>query len=251
MNFDVRYALRRLVRSRGFTLAAALTIAVGVGANTAIFTLVNAILLRPPVAVSEPDRLVGVYTSDFSGPAYGSSSLLDVEEFAKQTDVFSGVMAFAPRPGAVGEDDNLERVAVEIVTDQYFQVLGVRPATGRWFGVEQRTPGGELVVVISHALWQRRFAGDPAIVGKPLRLNAREFTIIGVAPPGFAGAGFVESFGMNDTMTSLRFRVAACSRAASSVRLTALVRIDGSAPRLSSARMTSPRSASAAKMSGV
>ena len=188
MNFDVRYALRRLLRSRGFTLAAVLTIAVGVGANTAIFTLVNAALLRPPVAVSEPERLVGVYTSDFSGPPYGSSSLLDVEEFAKQTDVFSGVMAFAPRPGAVGADDNLERVAIEIVTDQYFQVLGVQPVAGRWFGVEQRAPGGEPVVVISHALWQRRFAGDRAIVGKPLRLNARDFTIMSVAPPGFAGS---------------------------------------------------------------
>src|ERR671913_1897569 len=99
MNFDFRYALRRLIRARGFTLAAALTIALGVGANTAIFSLVNAILLRPPVAVAEPDRLVGVFTSDYSGPPYGSSSVADLSDFNAQTaDVFSGVMGFSPRP---------------------------------------------------------------------------------------------------------------------------------------------------------
>ena len=188
MNFDLRYALRRLLRSRGFTLAAALTIAIGVGANTAIFTLVNAVLLRPPAAVAEPERLVGVYTSDYSGPPFGSSSLPDVEEFGKQTDIFAGVMGFAPRPAAVGEDDNLERIAVEVVTDNYFQVLGVQPVAGRAFGAEQRTPGGEPVAIISHALWQRRFGGDAAIVGKPLRLSAQQLTIIGVAPPKFAGS---------------------------------------------------------------
>jgi predicted permease len=188
MGFDLRYALRRLARSRGFTLAAALTIALGVGANTAIFTIVNAVLLRPPAAVTDPDRLVGVYTSDFSGPPYGSSSYPDLEEFQKQTDVFTGVMGFSPRPAAVGSDDDLQRITAEIVSPNYFQVLGVRPAAGRAVGAEQAAPGGEPVVVISHALWQRRFGGDPAIVGRSIRVNARPFTVIGVAPEGFAGA---------------------------------------------------------------
>ena len=189
MNFDFRYALRRLLRARGFTLAAALTIALGVGANTAIFSLVNAVLLRPPVAVAEPDRLVGVFTSDYSGPPFGSSAFADLSDFNAQTaDVFAGVMGFSPRPAAVGSDDNLERVAAEVVTDNYFQVLGTQLAAGRAFGAEQRVQGGEPVVVISHALWQRRNGGDPAIIGKPLRMNAREFTIIGVAPEGFAGS---------------------------------------------------------------
>lgn len=188
MGFDLRYALRRLARSRGFTLAAALTIALGVGANTAIFTLVNAVLLRPPAAVTDPDRLVGVYTSDFSGPAYGSSSYPDLEEFQKQTGVFAGVMGFAPRPAAVGGDDDLQRIAVEVVSSNYFQVLGVQPAAGRAFGAEQAAPGGEAVVVISHALWHRRFGGDPGIIGKAIRVNARPFTVIGVAPQGFSGA---------------------------------------------------------------
>jgi len=189
MNFDLRYALRRLIRARGFTLAASLTIALGVGANTAIFSLVNALLLRPPVAVTEPERLVGAFTSDYSGPPFGASSFADVADFNNQaTDVFTGVMGFSPRPSAVGSDDNLERVAAEIVTDNYFQVLGTTPVAGRGFGPEQRVQGGEPVAVISYSLWQRRFGGDPAIVGKPLRMNAHEFTIIGVAPAGFSGS---------------------------------------------------------------
>src|SRR5215211_1936179 len=120
MNFDFRYALRRLLRARGFTLAASLTIALGVGANTAIFSLVNAVLLRPPVAVAEPDRLVGAFTSDYSGAAFGSSSFADVADFDKLgSDVFTGVMGFSPRPAAVGSDDNLERIAAEVVSDNY------------------------------------------------------------------------------------------------------------------------------------
>jgi predicted permease len=189
VNFDFRYALRRLIRARGFTLAASLTIALGVGANSAIFSVINAILLRPPVAVSEPERLVGLFTSDYSGPPYGSSSFADIDDFGKQgADVFAGVTGFSPRPAAVGSDDNLERIAAEVVTDSYFQVLGTRLTLGRGFGPEQRVKGGEPVAVISHALWQRRFASDPAILGKPVRMNAREFTIIGVAPAGFAGS---------------------------------------------------------------
>jgi predicted permease len=189
MNFDFRYALRRLIRARGFTLAASLTIALGVGANTAIFSLVNAVLLRPPVAVAEPDRLVGAFTSDYSGPPFGSSAFADVADFDRLgSDVFTGVMGFSPRPAAVGSDDNLERIAAEVVSDNYFQVLGTKQAVGRAFGPEQRVQGGAPVAVISYALWQRRFGGDPSIVGKQLRMNAREFTILGVAPAGFAGS---------------------------------------------------------------
>jgi predicted permease len=189
VNLDFRYALRRLIRARGFTLAASLTIALGVGANSAIFSVVNAVLLRPPVAVAEPERLVGLFTSDYSGPPYGSSSFADLDDFGKQgADVFTGVTGYSPRPAAVGSDDNLERIAAEVVTANYFQVLGTRLTLGRGFGPEQRVKGGEPVAVISYALWQRRFGSDPAIIGKPVRMNAREFTIIGVAPAGFAGS---------------------------------------------------------------
>jgi predicted permease len=189
MNFDFRYAIRRLIRARGFTLAASLTIALGVGANTAIFSLVNAVLLRPPVAVTEPERLVGMFTSDFSGPPYGSSAIADVADFnTLGADVFSGVMSFSPRPAAIGSDDNLERIAAEVVSDNYFQVIGTPLTRGRTFGPEQRVQGGEPVAIISHALWQRRFGGDANVVGRALRMNAREFTIMGVAPEGFSGS---------------------------------------------------------------
>src|SRR5262245_13066288 len=189
VSFDFRYALRRLIRARGFTLAASLTIALGVGANSAIFSVINAVLLRPPVGVAEPQRLVGLFTSDYSGPPYGSSSFADLDDFGAQgADVFTGVTGFSPRPAAVGSDDNLERIAAEVVTDNYFQVLGTQMMLGRAFGPEQRVKGGEPVAVISHGLWQRRFASDPAIIGKPVRMNAREFTIIGVTPVGFSGS---------------------------------------------------------------
>jgi predicted permease len=189
LKFDFRYALRRLIRARGFTLAAALTIALGVGANTAIFSIVNAVLLRPPAAVTEPERLVGVFTSDYSGPPYGTSSVPDILDMGAQSaDVFAGVAGFSPRPAALGSNDNLERAAVEVVTDNYFQVMGLQPVLGRTFGAEQRVKGGDPVVVISSALWRRRFGSDPAIIGKTLRMNAREFTIIGVAPNGFTGS---------------------------------------------------------------
>jgi predicted permease len=189
LKFDFRYALRRLIRARGFTLAAALTIALGVGANTAIFSIVNAVLLRPPAAVTEPERLVGVFTSDYSGPPYGTSSVPDILDMGAQSaDVFAGVAGFSPRPAALGSNDNLERAAVEVVTDNYFQVMGLQPVLGRTFGAEQRVKGGDPVVVISSALWRRRFGSDPAIIGKTLRMNAREFTITGVAPNGFTGS---------------------------------------------------------------
>ena len=185
---DLRYAARRLLRSPGFTLAAALTLALGIGANTTIFTLVNAILLRPPAAVAEPERLVSVYTSDYSGPPYGASSFPDYEEYRKQTEVLEGVLVFVPRSVAVGPDDAMEPAGLEIVSENYFQVLGVRPAHGRFFLPEEGRPGTAPVAVISDALFRSRFNADPSIVGTSILLNAKPFTVVGVAPPGFLGA---------------------------------------------------------------
>ena len=184
---DVRYALRRTLRSPGFTIAAALTLALGIGANTTIFTLVNAILLRPPASVTEPGRLVSLYTSDYSGPPYGTSSLPDYEDFRKQTDVFDGVMAFLPRSATVGAGDALEGVGLEVVSENYFGVLGVRPAHGRFFLPEEGRPGAAQVAVISDGLFRRRFGGNPSVVGTTIPLNDKPFTIIGIAPPGFTG----------------------------------------------------------------
>ena len=184
---DIRYAGRRILRSPGFTIAAALTLALGIGANTTIFTLVNAILLRPPVGVAEPERLVSLYTSDYSGPAYGASSIPDYLEFRKQSDVFAGVMAFLPRSVAVGSGDDIQSVGLEVVSDNYFSVLGVRPAHGRFFLPDEDRPGAS-VAVISDALFRERFGGNASVVGTTVSLNGRPFTLVGVAPPGFTGA---------------------------------------------------------------
>ena len=185
---DLRYACRRLLRSPGFTIAAAITLALGIGANTTIFTLVNAVLLRPPAAVAEPEELVSVYTSDYSGPAYGASSVPDYEEFRKQADVFAGVMMFVVRNVAVGPPDAIERAGIELVSENYFTVLGVKPAHGRFFLPDEGRPGAPPVAVIGDGLFRRRFSGDPSVVGTTVALNGRPFTIVGVAPPGFIGA---------------------------------------------------------------
>src|ERR671936_297165 len=100
MMHDLRYAIRRLLRAPGFTLAAVLTLGLGVGANSALFSVINAVLLRPPAQVRRPDRLVTIWTSDFSGPDYGSSSYPDVEEFRRQTAVFDGVAGYQVRSAA-------------------------------------------------------------------------------------------------------------------------------------------------------
>ena len=185
---DLRYSARRLLLSPGFTIAAALTLALGIGANTTIFTLINAILLRPPAAVADPERLVSVYTSDYSGPPYGTSSVPDFDEFRKLDDVFAGVMAYAPRSVSLGPDDQRERVGMELVSENYFQLLGLRPAFGRFFLAEEGRPGAAPVVVISDAIFRSRFGANASVVGTPLMLNGRAFTIVGVAPPEFVGA---------------------------------------------------------------
>src|SRR5688500_1981339 len=185
---DIRYAGRRILRSPGFTIAAALTLALGIGANTTIFTLVNAVLLRPIAGVAEPGRLVSLYTSDYSGPPFGTSSIPDYEEFRKQAEVFAGVMAFVPRSVAIGEGDAVEAAGLELVSDNYFTVLGVQPAHGRFFRSEEGAPGAPQVAVISDALFRRRFNGNVSVVGTTVPIGGKPFTIIGIAPPGFVGA---------------------------------------------------------------
>lgn len=186
---DVRYGARALRRNPGFTAAAVLTLALGIGANTTIFSLVNAVLLRPPPHVREPSRIVSLFTSDYSGPPYGTSSYPDYEEFRKQRELFDGVAMFTPRGVGVGEADDMERAGLETVSENYFDVLGVRAAAGRFFVAEEGRIGTPLAVaVIGYDLWQRRFAGNLSLVGSTIRLNGRPFTVVGIAPKGFSGS---------------------------------------------------------------
>ncbi|HYV06656.1 MAG TPA: ABC transporter permease [Blastocatellia bacterium] len=176
---DLSYALRVLLKSPAFSLVAIVSIGLGIGVNTAIFSLVNALLFRPLPAVSEPDRLVW-FT--------GSSSYPNYEDYLEQNDVFTGMLASAGKSEfSLGGDGRPELVTGEFVTASYFSVLGVTTAIGRGFSPEQdRQPNGQ-VVVISHNLWQNRFGSNPDIIGKPISLNGLNFSVVGVAAKSFIG----------------------------------------------------------------
>ena len=185
---DVRHAGRTLLRNPGFTAVAVLTLGLGIGANTALFTTVNAVLLRPPAHVSAPERLVYLFTSDFSGPAHGASSYADFEEFRDYSGVFEDAAAYAPTRLRVGSAQTIEPVFAEQVSDGFFRVLGVPLALGRDILPEEARPGTPGVAVISHDLWQRRFASSPEIIGREIEIEGRLFPVVGVAPSRFHGA---------------------------------------------------------------
>ena len=186
---DIKYAVRTLIKNPGFTLVAVITLGLGIGANAAIFSLINALLLRPPAHVRQPERLVALYTSDFSGPRFGTSSYADFIDFRTQAeDVIADVALQTARPMSLSTGSENTRAFGQIVTGNYFQMLGTTPLLGRGFLPEEDvTPGAKAVVVISHDLWQRAYAGDPDVVGRTLRLNGTTFSIVGVAPAGFSG----------------------------------------------------------------
>ena len=199
---DLRYALRTLFVSRGLTVAAVLSLALGIGANTTIFTFVDALLLKPP-AVSDPARLREVWQHNTTrGNGIGSHMQLsypDYEFYRDHNRVFSEMAAFSGETSDViwnraGEGEPLRGA---LVSGSFFSVLGVRPALGRAFLPEEDRPGSAAsVVVVSHATWQQRLGADPGVVGRTLTLNGRIFTIVGVAPAGFTGllAGFAPEF---------------------------------------------------------
>lgn len=184
---DLRYAWRRIRRYPGFTLIAILSLALGIGANTAIFTLVDAVLFTRP-QLSNPDELVDVYYRQI-GFEYATWSYPDFTDLGAVSDgVFSHVaaskMTFAQRD--VGE--GVETLSGELVSGEYFTVRGLRPAAGRLLGPEDDVaPGAHPVVVLSHAFWQRAYGGDPAAVGRDIRLNGGTYTIVGVAPEDWRG----------------------------------------------------------------
>jgi macrolide transport system ATP-binding/permease protein len=184
---DIRYALRNFVKRPGFTAIAVVTLALGIGANTAIFSLVNTVLLRP-LPVSHPEQLVELYGTLHNGADYTIQSYLNYKDYRDRSDVFSGLIAYRFDPISVSHEGRNERVWGYLVSGNYFDVLGVQPFLGRYFTPEEdKTPSANPVAVISYGCWQKRFASDPSIVGKSLALNGHVFTVIGVAPNGFNG----------------------------------------------------------------
>src|SRR5262245_52839278 len=183
---DLRYGARMLMKQPGFTAIAVITLTLGIGANTAVFSIINAVVFRSrPVA--QPDQLVELYSGDARDP-YGSSAYQDFLFFRDQGEVFSGLAAYSLQTFKLGGAEEVEPVFGEVVSGDYFDVLGVKAFIGRTFLPEEdRTPGSHPVAVISHALWRRRFGADPALIGKTITLNNQALTVIGVAPPQYTG----------------------------------------------------------------
>ncbi|HST12602.1 MAG TPA: ABC transporter permease, partial [Terriglobales bacterium] len=190
---DLRYGFRVLRASPGFAAVAILSLALGIGANTSIFSVVNAALLRP-LPVNEPDRLIFVFNGNRAGDPYGVSSYPDYVDYRDKNQVFSDLLAYSSITMSARADDQADLISGLLVSGNYFDALGVRAELGRTFlPDEDKTPGARPVAVISHGLWQRRFGGDPRIAGQQLTLNGQAFTIIGVAPAGFEGAEILET----------------------------------------------------------
>ena len=181
---DIRYSLRRLTRAPVFALVAIATLALGIGANSAIFSFINAVLFKAPGGVQEPNRLVAVFTSDFSGPLYSSSSYPDFEDFRKQGQLFTGAAAVTISPINVVRGRQVERLNAEIVSSDFFRMLGTQPAAGRLL---QAADSAEHALVLSEDAWRARFAAATDVVGSTVTVNGQSYTVIGVAQKEFTG----------------------------------------------------------------
>lgn len=189
---DLRYGWRTLANSPGFTLVAASTLALGIGANTMIFSLAQLLFLAP-LPYPEPRRLVNVWTSYVAQP--GSQNIISAPNFLDwqaQNTVFASMALFdsAGKGYSLAGTKDPERVLGLRVSASLFPTLGVRPMLGRTFTLEEEALGKHRVVVLSYGLWQRRYGGDPQLVGKSIRVDGESFTVIGVMPRGFDFAGF-------------------------------------------------------------
>jgi putative ABC transport system permease protein len=186
---DVRYAVRMFVKNPGFTVAIVLTLALGIGANTAIFSLIDALMLRW-LPVANPQELVQVSfrTSENSGGVEDSFSYPIVRALSERTDVFAGVTGFSGFGFEVGAPGSLTRVPGALVTGGYYETLGVKPVIGRLIARADDEPGAPLVAVVSYGYWERHLARSDAAVGQTLRINGVAVTVAGVSPRGFTGA---------------------------------------------------------------
>ena len=180
---DLRYGLRVLRRTPGFTAAAVLTLALGIGANTAIFTVVDAVLLRP-LPYADPDRLVAVGDAAPDGlpTNVGFATVMDWKARSRTFEQFALMRSWQPTLVVEGEAERLPAVRVSW---NYFEMMGVRPALGRTFTAEDDRPEHWRVLMLSDAVWRRRFGADPSVVGRTVVMNDREYRVVGVMPPAF------------------------------------------------------------------
>jgi predicted permease len=185
---DIRFAVRTLLRAPAYAGIVVLVIALGIGVNTVMFTALNTVLLRPPPGVENARELAAVYTSDFSGPRYGGSSYPDYEAVRDEQGLFESAAVHTAQSWGVATHDWSAQVMGEVVSANYFEVLGVSPAAGRFFGADEAGAAGtSTAVVISHDLWQWRFGGAADAIGAELRVRGEPLEVIGVAAREFSG----------------------------------------------------------------
>jgi len=189
---DLRYGLRMLFKNLGFTVVAALALALGIGANTAIFSVVNAVLLRP-LPFDEPDRVVMLWGSSEQGKALGYDSLAvsgpNYIDWRDQNHVFERMAAFRAWFWNLTSGQEPEQIQGARVSPAFFSTLGVKPILGRAFLPEEDRAGADKVVIIGYGLWQRRFGADPKLVGKTISLDNQSYTVVGIMPSGFRFPG--------------------------------------------------------------
>src|SRR6476646_7114750 len=183
MKQDVLYALRPLFKSPAFSAVAVVTMALGIGANSAMFSVVNGVLFQP-LPYPEPDRLVGVYhTTEGHRAVMSGPNFTDVSRAA--TSLENAAAISSGRMILTGEGEPV-RLPIAEVSPSLFSVLRVRPAHGRAFNADENTPGRNNIVILSHALWQQRFGSDPSVIGKRITLDGVPKEIVGVMPAGFS-----------------------------------------------------------------
>ena len=184
---DLRYAARLLLKDPGFTSIAVLVLALGIGANTAVFTFVNALLLRP--IPSDAPRIFGIYSRNTTQPnQYRSFSYETYEQVRADRSAFADVMAFTMTMAGESRGDTTRQTFAAVVTANYFSTLDVRLAAGRPFTIDEERPGSNVPVAIVGHAYARSAGVSPAdMMGRTVRINARDYTIVGVAPEGFSG----------------------------------------------------------------
>src|SRR2546428_654219 len=193
---DLKYGARLLAKAPGFTVIAALSLALGIGANTTIFTLINAVLLNP-LPVEDPSQLVSEWTTDErnQGGQLGFLQLspMTYKYLRDKNDVFTGLAAHQAFPLTIAVNGGEpQQVLGKFATGNYFSLLGAKPAIGRTFTTDDdRNPGERLVAVLGYGEWQKRFGGEPSVVGRTMTVNGQSFAVIGVMPKGFKGTNAI------------------------------------------------------------
>jgi len=182
---DLRFGVRTLRRNPAFTVAAVLTLALGIGANTAIFSLIDEILLRP-FPLPHPAQMTQIYSFNRKTGSFVSSSYPDYEDFRHRTLSFRQIAAYVRLPLDVTIESRVERISVEAVTDNYFAMLELPPLAGRTIDSEDELAGAP-VAMIGEPLWRQRFGGDASVLGKAIAIEDHRFTIVGVVPKRYQG----------------------------------------------------------------